>query len=48
LFPFLADVTDTESFDNEIQSYVSGNYAQSKYVAMRYSCNHINLLTFYL
>lgn len=37
LFPFLADVTDTDSFDNEIQSYVSGNYAQTKYVVTRYS-----------
>ena len=32
LFPFLADVTDTESFDTEIQNYVSGNYAQTKYI----------------
>ena len=30
LFPFLADVTDTDSFDTEIQNYVSGNYAQLK------------------
>ncbi len=36
LFPFLADVTDTNSFDSEIQNYVSGNYAQTKYVDMRY------------
>ena len=45
LFPFLADVTDTDSFDSEIQSYVSGNYAQTKYVDMRYLWNHLNLLT---
>lgn len=30
LFPFLSDVTDTESFDTEIQNYVAGNYAQTK------------------
>jgi hypothetical protein len=36
LFPFLADVTDTNSFDSEIQNYVSGNYAQTKYVVVRY------------
>lgn len=30
LFPFLSDVTDTDSFDTEIQNYVSGNYARSK------------------
>jgi hypothetical protein len=30
LFPFLVDVTDTDSFDTEIQNYVSGNYAQLK------------------
>lgn len=32
LFPFLSDVTDLESFDSEIQSYVSGDFAQTKYV----------------
>ena len=42
LFPFLANVTDTESFDTEFQSYVSGNYAQSKYVVMRSSRSHNN------
>jgi hypothetical protein len=31
LFPFLSDVTDTESFDSEIQNYVSGRYAETKY-----------------
>jgi hypothetical protein len=30
LFPFLSDVTDLDSFDTEIQSYVSGDYAQTK------------------
>jgi hypothetical protein len=34
LFPFLSDVTDTASFDTGIQNYVSGNYAQTKYVVM--------------
>ena len=45
LFPFLADVTDTDSFDTGIQNYISGNYAQTKYVVMRYIKNHINFLT---
>jgi hypothetical protein len=45
LFPFLADVTDTNSFDSEIQNYVSGNYAQTKYVDMQYLQNLISLLT---
>jgi hypothetical protein len=30
LFPFLSDVTDLDSFDTEIQSYVSGDYARTK------------------
>lgn len=30
LFPFLSDVTDTASFDTEINSYISGGYAQTK------------------
>ena len=46
LFPFLADVTDTDSFDSEIQNYVSGNYAQTKYVVVRYLRICINMLTF--
>jgi len=37
LFPFLSDVTDTDSFDTGIQNYVSGNYAQIKCVVMQYS-----------
>lgn len=38
LFPFLSDVTDTQSFDTEIQNYVSGRYAQTKYVATATLC----------
>ena len=45
LFPFLADVTDIDSFDTEIQNYVSGNFAQLQYVVMRVLRSHINLLT---
>lgn len=33
LFPFLADVTDLNSFDNGIRSYISNGYAQIKYVS---------------
>jgi len=36
LFPFLSDVTDTDSFDSEIQNYVSGRYAQAKYAQWRH------------
>ncbi|KAM0717339.1 hypothetical protein Q7P37_007191 [Cladosporium fusiforme] len=31
LFPFLSDVTDAESFDTEIENYINGDYAQTKY-----------------
>lgn len=30
LFPFLSDVTDTASFDTEINNYISGGYARTK------------------
>lgn len=30
LFPFLSDVTDTQSFDSGIQSYVTGDFARTK------------------
>lgn len=30
LFPFLSDVTDVQSFDSEIQNYVSGDFARTK------------------
>jgi len=43
LFPFLSDVTDTESFDSEIQNYVSGRYAETKYAATAISCHEILL-----
>jgi hypothetical protein len=36
LFPFLSDVRDTESFDSEIQNYVSGRYAETKYASERH------------
>jgi hypothetical protein len=39
LFPFLSDVTDTESFDSEIQNYVSGRYAETKYAPTATSCS---------
>jgi hypothetical protein len=44
LFPFLSDVTDTDSFDSEIQNYVSGRYAETKYAPPAISCSD-NLLT---
>ncbi|GAB7338880.1 hypothetical protein MBLNU457_5564t2 [Dothideomycetes sp. NU457] len=31
LFPFLSSVTDTASFDTQIQSYISGAFAQQRY-----------------
>jgi len=46
LFPFLSDVTDTDSFDSEIQNYVSGRYAQTKYAPMAISCRDILLTGF--
>lgn len=35
LFPFLSDVTDTASFDTGITEYISGGWAQQKYVVWR-------------
>jgi hypothetical protein len=43
LFPFLSDVTDTESFDSEIQNYVSGRYAETKYEPTATPCSDILL-----
>jgi hypothetical protein len=43
LFPFLSDVTDTESFDSEIQNYVSGRYAETKYAPTATSFQEILL-----
>lgn len=31
LFPFLSDVTDTASFDSEIQNYIASGFTQQRY-----------------
>ncbi|KAK7956595.1 uncharacterized protein PG986_005817 [Apiospora aurea] len=41
--PFLKDVTDTKSFDEQLNSYVRTSYVESKYQTLL-GCGNINLL----
>lgn len=38
LFPFLADVTNLNSFDSGLRSYIANGYAQIKYVSAPRTC----------
>ncbi|KAF2145587.1 uncharacterized protein K452DRAFT_295193 [Aplosporella prunicola CBS 121167] len=42
LFPFLADVSDTASFDQHLEDYVSGSFVQQRYENLL-GCTNINL-----
>ncbi|OAP57338.1 hypothetical protein AYL99_08076 [Fonsecaea erecta] len=42
LYPFLAFVTSTESFDTQLSQYVDQQYVQTKYVNI-FGCDNVNL-----
>ncbi|KAI0159065.1 hypothetical protein BJ166DRAFT_321977 [Pestalotiopsis sp. NC0098] len=42
IYPFLSSVTDRESFDTQLQSYVQTSYVESKYQQLL-GCDNINL-----
>ncbi|TKA33589.1 hypothetical protein B0A50_00425 [Salinomyces thailandicus] len=42
LFPFLSDVTDTASFDSQLQTYISSDFTQRRYANLL-GCENVNL-----